>query len=417
MGFCPQCRLAEPLIETGRTAMSSEVVSLAKVTDTEASRLAIGISEVDRVLGGGLVRGAVILLGGEPGVGKSTLILQTAAVLAGAGATILMATAEESADQVGLRARRLGVANDQVLLMSETDVDSIIAATENHHPDLLVVDSIQTVTAAEVDGAAGGVGQVRECAARLAQTAKRTGTAVVLVGHVTKDGAIAGPKMLEHMVDVVLYLEGQPEQGVRALRSLKNRFGPSHQVGVFEMSAGGLMEVADPSALFLADRNEAAPGSVIFPTIEGRRPLLVEIQALVVPSFNPQPRRSARGIDSARFHQVLAVLQRHVKAPLQNQEVYVNVIGGLSLSDPAADLAVALAVVSSLSDQPLGSLAAWGEVGLTGEVRPVPDEGRRRDESTRFGVSRIIAPERGMLLEGALANAGVLLTPTVTGGG
>ena len=407
MGFCPQCRLDEPLIELGSRANPNPVMPLVKVTEGEATRTAIGLPELDRVLGGGLVPGAVILLGGEPGVGKSTLILQMAAAFSLTGAKVLVASAEESVEQVGLRAKRLDIESDRILVMAETDVDNIVAAIDEHQPDLVVVDSIQTVGAREVEGAAGGVGQVRECAVRLAQAAKRTDTSVVLVGHVTKEGVIAGPKLLEHMVDVVLYLEGEPQQGVRALRSLKNRFGPSHQVGVFEMATSGLIEVADPSALFIGQRNESAPGSVIFPAIEGRRPLLVEVQALVAPSSLPQPRRVARGIETARFHQVLAVLQRHCRLPVWDHEVYVNVIGGLSITEPAADLAVALAVMSSMADVPLGSIAAWGEVGLTGEIRAVPDEARRREEAKRMGVSQIVAPRSGRLIADALREAGL----------
>jgi DNA repair protein RadA/Sms len=357
--------------------------------------VATGIGEIDRVLGGGFVQGAVVLLGGEPGVGKSTLVLQTAAALSTGGSRVLIATAEESVEQVGLRAERLGTVQDEVFLLAEADIDGILGAADQLRPDLLVVDSVQTVMAAEVGSAPGSVSQVRECAARVMRYAKDSGTAAILVGHVTKDGGIAGPKMLEHMVDVVLYLEGESESGLRGLRSLKNRFGATHLMGFFEMAEEGLREVADPSAAFLADWRGAVPGTLAFPTVEGRRPLLVEVQALVSPTSAPQPRRSVRGVETARVHQMLAVLYRHAGLSFSDQEVYVNVVGGLRLTEPATDLPVALALASSLLNRPLGPVAAWGEVGLTGELREVAHEDHRLEEAARLGVPTTVAPRKG----------------------
>jgi DNA repair protein RadA/Sms len=374
---------------------TAEPVPLSKAGGASVTRIASGIGEIDRVLGGGFVPGAVVLVGGEPGVGKSTLLLQAAGSLAAAGSKVLIASAEESAEQVGLRADRLKIEGDEVYLLAEPDVDDILRTVDQLHPDLLVIDSVQTIMTAEVGSAAGSVSQVRECAARVMRYAKEAGTAAVLIGHVTKDGGIAGPKMLEHMVDVVLYLEGESESGLRGLRSLKNRFGATHLMGFFEMGHEGLSEVADPSAAFLADWRGAVPGTLAFPTVEGRRPVLVEVQALVSSTTAPQPRRSVRGVEAARVHQMLAILDRHAKLSFANQEVYVNVVGGLKLTEPATDLPVALALASSMLDRPLGPLAAWGEVGLTGELRAVAHETRRLEEAARLGVPTTVAPHIG----------------------
>jgi DNA repair protein RadA/Sms len=399
MGFCPQCRLSEGLVQVSdrpnRPMRSSpDPIPLAKAGGATMARLAAGIGEIDRVLGGGFVPGGVVLLGGEPGVGKSTLVLQVAGALAAGGSKVLIASAEESAEQVGLRAERLEIEGNEVFLLAEADIDAILAATDVLRPDLLVIDSIQTVMAAEVGSAPGSVTQVRECAARVMRHAKDAGTAAVLVGHVTKDGGIAGPKTLEHMVDVVLYLEGESESGLRGLRSLKNRFGATHLMGFFEMARQGLREVADPSAAFLADWRGAVPGTLAFPTVEGRRPVLVEVQALAAPTTLPQPRRSVRGVEASRVHQMLAILDRHAGLSFSDQEVYVNVVGGLRLTEPATDLPVALALASSRLDRPLGPLAAWGEVGLTGELRAVPHETRRVEEAARLGIPTVVAPHQ-----------------------
>jgi DNA repair protein RadA/Sms len=386
------------------------VVAIGDLDGGELERRSTGIGEVDEVLGGGLVPGAAVLLAGEPGVGKSTLLLQMSSLLSTAGARVLMASAEESLDQIGLRARRLGDGGGDVLLISERDVDAIIDAASDRRPEVLIVDSIQAVAAQEVGGTPGGVAQVRESAARLVNFAKESGTAVILVGHVTKDGGIAGPKLLEHGVDVVLHLEGDLDRGLRVLRGLKNRFGPTHRVGLFEMRDTGLAEIADASGLLISPGRGDVAGSVVFPAVDGRRPLLVEVQALVASSAAPQPRRSVKGLEAARIHQLVAVLERHAGMSFAGRDVYVSVVGGLRLRDPGADLPVAMALASSALDRPVGPIAAWGEVGLTGEVRPVPHGEHRAAEAKRLGVDRSFAPNGGApaRVEEILAGAGLL---------
>lgn len=413
MGFCPQCGAAEPLAETGspvRSAPPAVAVTLGQARESTPERLPTGWGEVDRVLGGGLVGGSVVLLGGEPGVGKSTLLLQLAGGLAAQGRTALVASAEESVEQVAMRGSRLGIESEAISLVADDDVDAIVSLASTTLPDLLVVDSIQTVGVPEITSAPGGVAQVRESAARLIRLAKESGIALVLVGHVTKEGGLAGPKILEHMVDVVLYMEGDPDRGFRVLRSNKNRFGATHVSGMFEMASDGLAEIADPSKVFLQGWESEVAGTVVYPAVEGRRSVLVEIQALVVPTNQVQPRRSIRGLDTARVNQVLAVLQRHCGLRLHDKEVYVNVVGGWRLDEPGCDLAVALAVASSDADIPLGRLAAWGEIGLAGEVRPIPMEARRIEELDRMGLTRRVAPGSGepMRLREALARAGLI---------
>ncbi len=413
MGFCPQCGVSDPLREVAVTSAravapaTTTVISQASITS--APRRPTGWAEVDRVLGGGVVPGSVVLLGGEPGVGKSTLLLQLAGSLAGLGERVVLASAEESVHQVAMRAERLGIRDERVELIADDSVDAIVALVEETKPGLVVVDSIQTVGVPEIPAAPGGVSQVRESAARLIRLAKTTGVAVVLVGHVTKEGGLAGPKILEHMVDVVLYLEGDADRGLRVLRSNKNRFGATHVSGMFDMQGDGLVEVDDPSKVFLQGWESDVPGTVVYPAVEGRRSILVEIQALVAPTHQPQPRRSIRGLDPARVNQVLAVLQRHAGLLLADQEVFVNVVGGWSLDEPGCDLPVALAVVSSALDQPLGRLAAWGEIGLAGEVRSIPFETRRVEELNRMGLTNRVAPGRGqpMRLVDALRDAGI----------
>jgi DNA repair protein RadA/Sms len=355
------------------------------------ARRAVGMPEFDRVLGGGLVGGAAVLVGGEPGVGKSTLLLQVAAGIAQAGGSALIATAEESVEQVAMRAHRLAAADPAVYIIASPHVEEIEAAALDIEPDVVVVDSIQTVVTGDAEGMPGGVAQVRACGARLVALAKQHGIPVILVGHVTKEGSLAGPKVLEHMVDVVLYLEGESDRGVRVLRGLKNRFGPVHQVGLFEMRDAGMLELADPSAWLVAARSRGAAGTVLLPTLEGRRPLLVEVQALVAKASSPQPRRSVTGLDASRVNQILAVLQRHAGMGFGDQDVYVSVVGGIKVREPAADLAVALALASSRVGRPLGDIAAWGEIGLTGEIRAVSQADRRREEAERLGVTATIA--------------------------
>jgi DNA repair protein RadA/Sms len=414
MGFCPQCESSDQLTETSGPPPSSkqrsaQAVSIADATASQTERMATGWSEVDRVLGGGFVRGSAVLLGGEPGVGKSTLLLQMAGGLGSNGSPVIIASAEESANQVALRAERIGVAAGSIELVSDDDVDAIVALAQQAKPEVLIVDSIQTVGVPEIPSAAGGVAQVRESAARLIRLAKTTGTVVVLVGHVTKEGGLAGPKILEHMVDVVLYLEGDPDRGLRVLRSNKNRFGATHVSGMFDMQGDGLVEVEDPSKLFLDGWETKVPGTIVYPAVEGRRSVLVEIQALVAPSNQAQPRRSVRGLDAARVNQVIAVLDRHAGISVGDKEVYVNVVGGWRLDEPGCDLPVALALASSVANHPLGRLAAWGEVGLAGEVRSVPFEARRAEELDRMGLQDRVAPGGGepMRLADALTRAGL----------
>ena len=401
MGFCPQCRVQEALSQEvappgNRGNRVVEVVSAAGERIHAADRSAVGLGELDRVLGGGIVPGAAILVGGEPGVGKSTLLLQAADRLAGRSGTVLMATAEESIHQVQMRARRVGVRSKGVSIAPVSDVDDIIDCARRLDPAAVVVDSIQTISATDVSGTAGGTTQVRESAARLIEFAKRTGTPVFLVGHVTKDGSIAGPRTLEHMVDVVLYLEGEVDRDLRFLRGIKNRFGSVNEVGVFEMTHAGLVEISDPSGLLVADRDETASGTVLFPTLEGKRPVVVEIQALVVRSEAPQPRRAVTGLIPARVHQILGVLERHLSLPLRKYDVYVSVMGGIRITEPAADLPLALAIASAFMDVPLGRTAAWGEVGLTGDVRPVTRPALRRSEVERIAAGPIVDRDSGV---------------------
>ncbi len=411
MGFCPQCRSESGLIEEktprkSRARSGVRATPLAEVNTVDEGRVPVGIGEVDRVLGGGLVPGGVILLGGEPGVGKSSLVLQMAGGLAAAGLPVLIATAEESGAQVALRAERLGVETGTMSLLAHDDIDAILDAAADAKPALLIIDSIQTVRAAEAGPTAGAVSQVRECSARAIRFAKDKGIATVLVGHVTKDGGIAGPRLLEHMVDVVLYLEGETDRGIRSLYALKNRFGATHVAGLFEMRSEGLLEVPDPSAALVAGWQGTSPGSAVFPTVQGRRAFLVEVQALVSPTSAPQPRRSVRGVDTTRVHQLLAVMQRHAGYSLLDKEVYVAVTGGVAIREPEVDLPIVAAVASSLLDRPLGATATWGEIGLTGEIR-LPGHGdRRRAEAERMGLT-VVSPDTGMTVGGALAKLGL----------
>ncbi len=411
MGFCPQCRAQEALeleaVPTRRRAEAAiDVVSATDERSHVRDRSSVGLAEIDRVLGGGIVPGAAILVGGEPGVGKSTLLLQVADQLAGDSGAVLVATAEESTHQVQLRSRRIGVRSDGVSIASINDVDDIIDLARRLDPAAVIVDSIQTISAVDVAGTAGGTTQVRESAARLIEFAKRSGTPVFLVGHVTKDGSIAGPRTLEHMVDVVLYLEGELDRDLRFLRGIKNRYGSVNEVGVFEMTQSGLLEVSDPSGLLVADRDETASGSILFPTLEGKRPLVVEIQALVVRSESPQPRRAITGLVPSRVHQILGVLERHLALPLRRFDVYVSVMGGLRITEPAADLAVALAIASAYTDMPLRRTAAWGELGLTGDVRSVPRPAVRRSEVERMSAGPIVDSDSGVrgILDAMLAS-------------
>ncbi len=409
MGFCPQCRTQGSVREVHAPSSGGAApVPLQEALASEARRIPVGLAEFDRVLGGGLVPGSVVLIGGEPGVGKSTLLLQVAASVA-RRVDALVVTAEESLPQIALRARRLGLPTERIFVLAETRVEAIVAAIEEQRPAVVVVDSIQMVSTASVAGGAGGPAQVREATERLVEVSRRLGVASLLVGHVTKDGLLAGPKLLEHVVDVVLSFDGDAELGVRLLRGLKNRHGSTHQIGLFEMTGSGLVEVADPGGLLVDEQTLPAPGTVLFPAVHGRRPLLVEIQALVARSTTPQPRRSVKGLEAARVHQVLAVLERHAGLPLHQKDVYVSVVGGIQVRDPAVDLPVALAVASSLAGRPLGGAAAWGEVDLTGRVRSDPHSERRLTEVQRLGVDATIHAGDGRVdgIEGGLAAAGL----------
>src|SRR5246500_1895585 len=361
----------------------------------DAPRLPCGIAELDRVTGGGFVRGSVLLVGGDPGIGKSTLLIQTAAALARAGHRAVYISGEEAVAQVRLRADRLGLSQAPVELAAETSVEDIVATlSEGKTPRLVVIDSIQTMWTDAVESSPGTVSQVRGAAQVLIRFAKRSGAAVILVGHVTKDGQIAGPRVVEHMVDAVLSFEGEGSQQFRILRAVKNRFGPTDEIGVFEMTGLGLREVANPSALFLSERDLGSPGTAVFAGIEGTRPLLVEIQALVAPTTLGTPRRAVVGWDPARLSMVLAVLEAHCGVRLSGHDVYLNVAGGLRIQEPAADVAAAAALVSSLARAPLPADAVYfGEVSLSGAVRPVAQTATRLKEAQKLGFTRAIVPE------------------------
>jgi DNA repair protein RadA/Sms len=364
------------------------------VQPAAAHRRSVGVSEVDRVLGGGLVPGSVTLLGGEPGVGKSTLLLQVVAAMTSAGATALYVAAEESPEQVRMRADRLGPIDARLLVVAETSVPYLLAHAAAIEPDVIVVDSIQTVHDPDAAGVPGSVSQVRDSAQALTRFAKEHGTAVVLVGHVTKDGSLAGPRVLEHLVDTVLQFEGDRHHSLRLLRSLKHRFGRTDELGLFEMTGEGLAEVTDASAMFLTDRQAGASGSVVVPLMEGSRPILAEVQALVAGSPAPNPRRSAQAFDSGRLAMLTAVLQRRCGLDLLHDDVYVSVVGGVRVAETGADLAAALAVASSRLDVAVPSRAVvLGEVGLGGEIRSVPHVARRLAEAARIGFTHAVVPE------------------------
>lgn len=381
----------------------------------ETPRLSSGFSEFDRVLGGGMVPGSVVLLGGEPGIGKSTLLLQLAASFAGPHGPVLYVSGEESFHQIQLRASRLGIKNPNLMALNETDVMSILQRAELLQPRLLIVDSIQTMVMAGRPGYQGGVTQVRECAGALAQWAKANQTPCFLVGHITKAGGLAGPKLLEHMVDVVLYFEGDHYYSHRLMRAAKNRYGATHEMALFNMEDGGLSQITNPSAAFLAERHPGSSGTVVTATLEGSLPLMVEIQALVAPAGYASSRRLVTGLDSSRIGMILAVLERRGGLFLSDQDVYASAIGGVRLGEPAVDLAMALAVASSFRDKPVPqNLIAFGEVGLTGEIRRVGGGRRRLEEAARLGFTTAVVPrsverELGSEIDGMmLIGAGVI---------
>src|SRR6266513_2142638 len=401
-GQCPQCGVWNTLVEAvaagpatrfeAVAGTKSQVTPLAAVEAKENNRVASGIEEFDRVLGGGLVAGGVVLLGGDPGIGKSTLLLQACAALGGAHRTLYV-TGEESVDQVALRAQRLGLVNAPVELLAEVQLEAIVAAIDATTPELVVIDSIQTMYTDALTSAPGSVAQVRECAAQLTRLAKQRGVVVIFVGHVTKEGAIAGPRVLEHIVDTVLYFEGDPHSSFRLVRAIKNRFGAANELGVFAMTERGLKGVTNPSALFLSTHEKPVSGSCVLVTIEGTRPLLVEIQALVDAAHAPNPRRVSVGLEQNRLAMLLAVLHRHAGIATWEQDVFVNAVGGVRIAEPAADLAVSLAVVSSLTDRPIAEkVAVFGEIGLAGEVRPAPRGQDRLKEAAKLGFEKAIVP-------------------------
>lgn len=410
-GRCPECNAwntfaekvvhaATPAMGRARTSSNGNApppVRMSDLSHEEFPRIVVGMPEFDRVLGGGIVPGSLCLIGGDPGIGKSTLVAQIASLIATGERSVLYVSGEESAHQIKLRSRRLGVSGDQVFLLTETNLTDALAAADRTQPDLLIIDSIQTVFAPELQNAPGSVAQLRECTMRVMQWAKRSSTPVFIIGHVTKEGEIAGPRLLEHIVDVVLYLEGERFSSYRLLRGVKNRFGAVSEVGVFEMQGTGLVGVENPSEVFLAERQHGAIGSAIVPAIEGSRPLLVEVQALASPSAIPTPRRTASGIEFTRLLLIAAVLTKRAGVRLSDQDVIVNVIGGMKVNEPAADVAVALALASSYRDAVLpGDMVALGEVGLSGELRSVSHLERRLAEAEKLGFTSAILPRTSL---------------------
>ncbi|MEY3218796.1 MAG: repair protein RadA [Pseudomonadota bacterium] len=394
-----ESRVEETVQNTGRfvgyAGSQASICLLENIEAREEIRFLCGLSELDRVLGGGLVAGSIVLIGGDPGIGKSTLLLQTLSALTQSGLPTLYVTGEESPQQVSLRARRLDLSIKGLKLLTETQVERILKLAQTDKPAVMVIDSIQTVHTEILQSAPGSVAQVRESAAQLVRFAKQTGVSIFLVGHVTKDGALAGPRVLEHMVDAVLYFEGDSSSRFRVIRAMKNRFGAVNELGVFTMTDKGLREVKNPSAIFLSRHEENVSGSVIMVTREGTRPLLVEVQALVDNSHMPNPRRLTLGLDQNRLAMLLAVLHRHGGIVTHDQDVFVNVVGGVKVTETAADLAVLMAILSSLRNQPLPrELVVFGEVGLAGEIRPIPNGLERLHEASKHGFKRAIVPKQ-----------------------
>lgn len=403
-GRCGECGewntlVEEQVVEEGSHARPSfsegaRPVALTAAAEADAPRVSTGVPECDRVLGGGIVSGSLILVGGDPGIGKSTLMLQVSHHLAGAAGKVLYVSGEESFNQTRLRGRRLGALDEGLFILTETAVDTIRKHIAGGDYEFVVIDSIQSVYSSQLPGAPGSVGQVRECANEFLRLAKGHNIPIFLVGHVTKQGAIAGPRLLEHVVDTVLYFEGEGRQALRILRAVKNRFGSTNEVGVFEMTDAGLRDVPNPSALFLSERPNGVSGSVVFPSIEGTRPLLVEVQALVCPSPLAAPRRTATGVNPNRLSLLLAVLEKRVGLHFSDKDVFVNVVGGVRLDETGADVATALALVSSLREVPIAStMAAFGEVGLAGEVRGADMVRQRLTEASKFGFTTCIIPK------------------------
>jgi len=413
-GRCGECQAWGSLDETSGT--TKEVRAL-KLNESQAARpiteIETGenqsqptmVGEFDRVLGGGLVPGAAILLSGEPGVGKSTLLLEVASRLAKQGKKVLYVSAEESASQVKLRAQRTNALTPNLYLAAETDLATVLGQVDAIKPELFIVDSVQTVASSDIDGVAGMPAQVREVAANLIRTAKQNGIPLLLVGHVTKDGSIAGPRTLEHLVDVVCHFEGDRQTSLRFIRTLKNRFGPTDEVGCFELTGEGILEVPDPSALFVSGSQNPVSGTCITVTVEGKRALIAEIQALVVHSTAPQPRRVTNGVDSSRVAMILAVLERRAGISVSDKDVYVSTVGGMKITEPAADLAIAIAIASAVKDKPVANqIAAFGEISLAGEIRGVTNGAQRSQEALRLGHPKVIG-EKGQLVKAAISQA------------
>lgn len=407
LGKCPSCGTWNSLVEqveekaskstSGRRIKAAKLQSLFEVRAIKKSRLSTGSLEFDRVLGGGIVTGSVILLAGEPGIGKSTMLLRLSENFSKNG-NVLYVSGEESPTQIKLRAARLGIDSKKIFLSSETDVDSINLQIIENKPSLVIVDSIQTLVTEDLTGTAGSVGQVRECANRLQKTAKDLNIPLFLIGHVTKEGAIAGPKVLEHLVDAVLYLEGERFHSLRILRGVKNRFGPTDEVGVYAMEEKGLVDVSDPERLFLGEGQKTAPGSAIVVAQEGTRPILVEIQALVNYSKLPAPRRIASGVDYNRLQMLVAVISKHLRLPVGDYDIYVNVASGYKISEPAADLGICLSIISSFKNKALPAKSvALGEVGLLGEIRSVTQEEKRIKEARKLGFTNILSANQKTL--------------------
>jgi len=424
LGKCPHCEAWNTLIESvaegvpgpgknrfAALAKSAPVAVLADIEAADIARTPTGIDELDRVLGGGIVEGGVVLIGGDPGIGKSTLLLQALDGLQRAQVSTLYVTGEESGAQVALRSRRLGLAQSQVKVLAEINLEKILGTLASTQPAVAVIDSIQTVYSDQLTSAPGSVAQVRECAAHLTRAAKASGTCIVLVGHVTKEGALAGPRVLEHMVDTVLYFEGDTHSSFRLVRAIKNRFGAVNEIGVFAMTEKGLRGVANPSAIFLSQHAEPVPGSCVLVTLEGTRPLLVEIQALV-DTGGPSPRRLSVGLERDRLAMLLAVLHRHAGVACMDQDVFVNAVGGVRISEPAADLSVMLAITSSLRGRALPKgFIAFGEVDLAGEVRPAPRGQERLREAAKLGFSVAVVPRANAPKKGSRELEGLTIHP------
>lgn len=413
-GRCGECQAWGSLDESSG---STKEVRALKLNESQAARpiteIETGenqsqptmVGEFDRVLGGGLVPGAAILLSGEPGVGKSTLLLEVASRLAKQGKKVLYVSAEESASQVKLRAQRTNAMSPNLYLAAETDLATVLGQVEAIKPELFIVDSVQTVASSDIDGVAGMPAQVREVAANLIRTAKQNEIPLLLVGHVTKDGSIAGPRTLEHLVDVVCHFEGDRQTSLRFIRTLKNRFGPTDEVGCFELTGEGIIEVPDPSALFVSGSQNPVSGTCITVTVEGKRALIAEIQALVVHSTAPQPRRVTNGVDSSRVAMILAVLERRAGISVSDKDVYVSTVGGMKITEPAADLAIAIAIASAVKDKPVANqIAAFGEISLAGEIRGVTNGAQRSQEALRLGHPKVIG-EKGQLVKAAISQA------------